>query len=120
MSDSRVRLGRQGEELAVRELKRRGYEIEARNWRCRAGEADVVACRDDVWTFFEVRTRRGLAYGTPEESLTEEKKDRMLHVALAFLAENGLVANDWRLGFVAVEMDRSGRLMRVEVYDTIG
>ena len=106
--------------MAVRELKRRDYEIVARNWRCSAGEADVVACRDDAWIFFEVRTRRGVSYGTPEESLTEDKWRRMLHVALAFLAENGLVDTDWRLGFVAVEMDRSGRLMRVEVYDTIG
>ena len=59
MDDARVRLGRRGEELAVAELTRCGYEIVARNWRCQVGEVDVVARRDEAWAFFEVRTRRG-------------------------------------------------------------
>jgi putative endonuclease len=125
MRDTRVRLGRRGEELAVAELTRRGYEIVTRNWRtpltngAPAGEVDVVARRGDVWAFFEVRTRRGQAYGTPEESLTPAKQQRMIDVALTYLAEHDLNDVDWRLGFVAVEMDRAGRVSRIEVYDSI-
>jgi putative endonuclease len=125
MSEMRVRLGRRGEELAVAELARRGYEIVARNWRtplitgAPAGEADVVARRGEVWAFFEVRTRRGREYGTPEESLTPAKRQRMIDVALTYLAEHDLNDVDWRVGFVAVEMDRAGRVVRVEVYDSI-
>lgn len=58
MSDARVKLGRLGEELAARELTRLGYEIVARNWHCPAGEVDVVARRDQVWVFFEMRAAR--------------------------------------------------------------
>ncbi|MBN1977916.1 MAG: YraN family protein [Anaerolineae bacterium] len=119
MSDARVKLGRQGEELAVAELARSGYEIVARNWRCQAGEVDVVACRDGVFHFFEVRTRRGREYGAPEESVTPAKRRRMVDVALAYLGEHGLDDADWRIGFVAVEMDRTGQLLRLEVYDSI-
>ncbi|MFQ6101753.1 MAG: YraN family protein [Anaerolineae bacterium] len=120
MSDARVKLGRRGEELAIAELTRRGYEIASRNWRCQAGEVDVVARRDEVWAFFEVRTRRGRGFGTPEESLTPAKQRRMVDVALTYLGEHDLNDVDWRVGLVAVEMDRAGRLLRVEVYESIG
>nr|HID13969.1 YraN family protein [Anaerolineae bacterium] len=119
VSDARVRLGRRGEELAVAELTRCGYEIVARNWRCQAGEVDVVARRGEAWAFFEVRTRRGREFGTPEESLTPAKQQRMIDVALTYLAEHNLNDVDWRVGLVAVEMDQAGQLLRVEVYGSI-
>jgi len=119
MSDARVRLGRRGEELAVGELGRCGYRIVARNWRCQVGEVDVVALRSRAYHFFEVRTRRGREYGTPEESLTPAKQRRMIGVARTYLAAHDLYDVDWRLGFVAVEMDRAGRLLRIDVYDSI-
>jgi putative endonuclease len=105
--------------LAVAELTRSGYEIVARNWRCQAGEVDIVARDGDAFHFFEVRTRRGREYGTPEESVTPAKRQRMIDVALIYLGEHDLGDVDWRIGFVAVEMDRTGRLMRLEVYDSI-
>jgi len=119
VSDARVKLGRRGEELAVAELTRCGYEIVARNWRCQVGEVDVVARRNEAWTFFEVRTRRGREFGTPEESLTPAKQQRMIDVALTYLAEHDLNDVDWRVGLVAVEMNRAGQLLRLEVYDSI-
>ncbi len=118
-SDRRVRLGRRGEELAVAELARSGYEIVERNWRSQAGEADIVARRGDQWAFFEVRTRRGQEFGTPEESLTPAKRQRMVDTALAYLAEHGLDDVDWRVGLVAVEMNAAGRLLRVGVYESL-
>lgn len=119
MSDARVRLGRRGEELALAELGRCGYEIVARNWRSRVGEVDVVALRDGVYHFFEVRTRRGPEFGTPEESLTPAKQQRMMDVALTYLAGHDLDDVDWRVGLVAVELDQAGRLLRVEVYESL-
>lgn len=119
MSDTRVRLGRQGEELAIAELVHRGYEIVTRNWRCQAGEVDVVARRGEAWYFFEVRTRRGREFGTPEESLTPAKQQRMIDVALTYLGEHDLDDVDWRISLVAVEMNRSGRVQRLEVYESI-
>ncbi len=121
MSDARVKLGRRGEELAARALTSRGYEIVERNWRCPAGEVDVVARRDEAWYFFEVRTRRGREFGTPEESVTEAKLERMIDVALAYLSEHDLNAYDvdWRVSLVAIEMDRDGRVLRLEIYDNV-
>ena len=121
MSRTRVKLGRRGEQLAAEELARRGYKIVCRNWHCQSGEVDVVARREETWTFFEVRTRRGRAYGAPEESVTPAKMERMADVARLYLSENGINVHavDWRLGVVAVEMDQAGRLVRLDVYENL-
>jgi len=66
-----------------------------------------------------VRTRRGQDFGTPEESVTPAKLERMVGVALTYLGEHELGDVDWRVGLVAVEMSRAGRLLRVDVYENI-
>ena len=119
MARGRIGLGRRGEELAAQALTRQGYQIVARNWRCEAGEVDIVARKDGVWHFVEVRTRRGTDFGTPEESLTPPKQVRMVAVAEHYLAAHGLEDVDWRLDLVAVEMDRAGRLVRVEMIENV-
>jgi putative endonuclease len=119
MTDTRVKLGQRGEELAAARLTRQDYEIITRNWHCPVGEVDIVAHRGEVWYFFEVRTRRGREFGTPEESLTPAKQQRMINVALTYLGEHNLNDVDWRVGLVAVEMNRAGKLLRLEVYDSI-
>ncbi len=113
----RIGLGRRGEELAAQELQRQGYEIIERNWRCAVGEADIIARRGSMWAFVEVRTRRGEAFGTPEESITPRKRARMQAVAERYMAEHGLWEADGQLLVVAVEMDRGGRLQRVEILE---
>ncbi|MBN1177734.1 MAG: YraN family protein [Anaerolineae bacterium] len=119
MSHSRVGLGRRGEELAVTALTRRGYDVVARNWRCQAGEVDIVARTEGTWVFIEVRTRRGPAFGTPEESLTPAKLARMATVAESYLAEHDLHDVDWRLDLVAVVLDDAGRLDRLDVLENV-
>jgi putative endonuclease len=110
-------LGRRGEELAVTELVRRGYEIRQRNWRCLEGEIDVVAEHDGWVVFVEVRTRRGRALGTPEVSITAAKRARLIRVAEVYLAESEPGEVDWRIDVVAVEMSRRGKLLRIDVYE---
>jgi putative endonuclease len=121
MGKARARLGQRGEALAADELARRGFEIVERNWHCQIGEVDIVARRDEVWTLFEVRTRRGRAFGTPEESVTPAKMARMVNVAQMYLSDHGVNVHevDWRIGLVAVEMDTAGYLLRVDVYENI-
>jgi len=116
ISDDRRGLGRHGEDLAARHLAAKGYEIVARNWRCETGELDLVVRDGDCLAFVEVRTRRGRALGTPEESITRAKQAR-----LAALAEAYVQAHDWpgdyRVDIIAIEMDRGGRLLRVDHYE---
>ena len=114
--DDRQGLGRHGEDLAARRLAAQGYEIVARNWRCSHGELDLVARDGDCLVLIEVRTRRGRALGTPEESITPAKQAKLVDLAWAYVQEQNWVG-DWRIDVVAVEMDRRGRLLRVEHYE---
>lgn len=108
-------LGHFGEVVAEGMLRRQGYEIVERNWRCRQGEIDLVARQGGDWVIVEVRTRRGATCGRPEESLTPAKQRRLLRLAAAYLQQRGLEDVPWRIDVVAVEVDRAGRPGRVEV-----
>ena len=63
-------LGRHGEELACRELRRRGYAIVARRYRTRHGEIDIVAMDEGVLVFVEVKTRSDRRFGSPLAAVT--------------------------------------------------
>lgn len=119
MGSRRVGLGRRGEELAARALAREGYTIVARNWHCTEGEVDIVARDGEEWVFVEVRTRCGRAFGTPEESLTRAKQERMIDVAQRYLIEHEIGQVAWRLDLVAVELDYTGRLVRLEQLENV-
>ncbi len=114
--NARQRLGRQGEALAADHLLGKGYQIVTRNWRCPGGELDLIAREGDCLVFIEVRARRGQAMGSPEESITAAKQARLIALADAYLQEHEW-AGDWRLDVVAIELDRSGRLLRIDHYE---
>jgi len=106
-------LGAFGERVAAAHLEAKGYRIRARNFRCREGEIDIVAEDGDSLVFVEVRTRRGDAFGSPAESVTEAKERRLLTVARAYLQQHNDVPPNQRIDVVAVKLSR-GRLLAVE------
>jgi putative endonuclease len=116
MKGARKRLGQRGEDLAVAHLKELGYVVRERNWRCPAGEIDIVAEDGGCLVFVEVRTRRGRGYGTPEESVTPAKQAKLVEVAQTYLQDHSW-DGDWRIDVVAVEMTSGGKLLRVELME---
>jgi len=114
MTASGKALGRLGEELAARALAARGYRIRERNWRCPAGELDIVAQDGDVLAFVEVKTRRGREFGTPEEGVTPAKQAKLIELTATYVQESGW-PGDWRIDVVAVELTPGGKLLRVEI-----
>ncbi len=109
----RKQLGAWGEKVAALHLEGKGYRIVARNWRCRYGEIDLIAQAGDWLAFVEVKTRRGRGMGMPEEALTPHKAKKLMQIAPIYMAEHGLDM-DWQIDFVAVELDKSGKLIRCE------
>lgn len=104
--------GRAGESAAVHILKSRGFEVVRTNYRVREGEIDVVAKLAEQLVFVEVKTRRSSSFGSPEESLSARKADRLVAAAQSYLAEVGAEQADWRIYLLAIEMDGSGRVLR--------
>ncbi|MEI8130802.1 MAG: YraN family protein [Leptolinea sp.] len=81
-------LGKWGENIAADYLIRKGYEILFRNWRSPYGELDLIANKGEVISFVEVKTRRGIALGWPEESITPTKQEHLINTSQAFFDEN--------------------------------
>lgn len=124
MSDPRRQLGNRGEALAVQALESAGIAIVARNWRCRAGELDIVGQEEAPdytrngaavpWmVFVEVRTRRGTAYGSALQSITPRKQAKLREVAEHYVQATGWTG-PWRIDVVGVQLDRSGRLVSID------
>jgi len=117
MPDTRRTLGNRGEELASRKLQSLGYTVRERNWRCAAGELDIVAEKDGALVFVEVRTRRGDRFGTPEESITLAKRTKLIEVAQAYLEEHNEKGCAWRIDVVAIEIGAHGEVSRMEIIE---
>lgn len=102
---ARGELGQQGEAVAEAFLRARRYRILARNFRCRAGEIDLIAEDGRTLVFVEVRSRRGDRLGTPLESVDARKQARIARVARVFLAGHGLGDRDARFDVIGVRFD---------------
>jgi putative endonuclease len=107
-----------GEALAGRYLHERGYQIIDRNYRTREGEVDIVATKDDCLIFFEVRTKRSRAFGTPEESITTKKMEHLRAAAHKYIETHVNLPQSWRIDVFCIELDKQDHLERMEVIES--
>lgn len=84
---STAQVGRWGEELALQEYERRGFQLVAHNWRCNPYEIDLIVEDGSYLVFCEVKTRKGDRFGSALESLREDQMQRLLLAAEAYLAK---------------------------------
>jgi putative endonuclease len=82
--------GSEAEDAAVRHLESRGYRVRARNYTCRLGELDVVAEREELLCFVEVRMRSTAVWGDPAHTVSSTKQRRVVKAALHYLLVHGL------------------------------
>ena len=112
---NRKALGELGERWARDYLEKRGYRIRETNFHCREGEIDIVAQHEDSLVFVEVRTKTGSAFGTPEESVTTAKQEKLASVAMSYLQTHDGLPSEWRIDVVAIEVSPRGRVTRTEL-----
>ncbi|WP_129668696.1 YraN family protein [Phytoactinopolyspora endophytica] len=101
-------VGAYGEDVAVEHLEENGLVVIARNWRCAAGEIDIVALDGDIVVVCEVKTRSGFGYGSGLEAVTREKGARLRRLALAWRNANGFEGATVRVDVVAVHRGQQG------------
>ena len=117
MPTSRSRLGSWGEDRASEYLSRKGYTLLETNYRCQWGEVDLVCQDGPCLVFVEVRTRRSQEYGTPEESLSKGKQERLIYTAQTYIAERqeqGSAPEQWRIDLISVVLDDNSALQRID------
>ena len=80
--------GLRGEELATEWLISNGYLILHRNWRHARFEIDIIASRDEVLHFIEVKTRTSAAFGNPEDQVNQKKLRHMIDAGEEFIYQH--------------------------------
>jgi putative endonuclease len=113
----RQEVGRLGEKAARKFLKKRGYRIRETGFRCSHGEIDIVAQQKDYLVFVEVRTKSSPDFGTPEESITQAKKKKLIASALTYTSTHQKLPSLWRIDVVAIELDDKGKTKRIELIE---
>ena len=117
MNMERINTGKKGEKLACDFLKKRGFRILETNYRCPEGEIDIITKYKDCLVFTEVRTKTSQQFGSPEESITYAKKRRMIAQARHYIQKHGNQLPLWRIDFIAVELDKKGKPLRIELIE---
>ncbi len=100
-------LGRHGEQLAEKYLKKKGYRIIERNFNGRFGELDLIVSKSKVLVFVEVKTRTGTAYGAAKEAVDARKAGRIIKAAKEYMHKKDL-AEDTALRFDVIGITVEG------------
>ena len=108
MTNPRLRLGNWGERVARNFLVEKGYRVLETGFRSAWGEVDIVARHEEELVFVEVRTRRGTALGTPQESVTRAKARRLTATAQSYMEERAVAGADWRIDLISIVLDSRG------------
>ena len=116
--DDRAGLGRAGEEHAERFLRRRrGYRIVTRNYRCPAGEIDLIALDGRTVVFVEVKTRADREHADPQDAVNPAKQRRLLRSAEFFLRQTQSQDRACRFDVVAIALDAGGNMQTEHIED---
>lgn len=105
MQDTKIEIGRRGEEAAVDFLKRRGYKIIEKNYKNKLGEIDIIAKDGDTLCFIEVKTRTNFKFGFPQEAITTFKQKKINKVALSYLKQYNLLNISSRFDIISVVLN---------------
>ena len=99
-------IGNLGEDAACEFLKNNGYSILQRNFRCKAGEIDIIAVKDGCTVFVEVKTRKNSGYGYASEFVDYRKQEKIRRAAMYFIK-----SDDADMRFDVIEVYHSGAVV---------
>ena len=109
-------IGRLGEDAAAELLVKKGFEMVLRNYSTRYGEIDLI-CRDkDVLVFVEVKTKKGLLFGQPEEMFTRKKYERVKRMAQGYLGGKEVPC---RIDMVAVILNHEEQALLIKHFQNV-
>ena len=108
--------GRRGEEIAMQYLLDKGYELVSHNFSTRFGEIDLIMRDKEILVFVEVKTKKGLGWGSPEEMFTRGKYERVKRMASVYLKGREVAC---RIDMVAVVLNVENEPVSVQHYENV-
>ncbi|HSP64801.1 MAG TPA: YraN family protein [Candidatus Deferrimicrobium sp.] len=110
----RERVGHAGENMALHHLKEQGFRILARDWRSRIGQIDIVAEDGDTLVLVEVKARRGVGFGLPEEAVDARKRQKLRLLLETYRAATKRQKQPCRIDVVGLLLDDHLAVTRCE------
>lgn len=104
------------ENLAADALLKKGYQIIERNFSNRFGEIDIIAKDNDLLVFVEVKAKKGIEFGTPEEMITAHKLKRVQHMATIYMRGKILPC---RIDVVAIVFSQNNEVQTLTHYENV-
>ena len=111
-TNRKIDLGKLGEEIACKYLQQEGYKIVYRNYRTRFAEIDIIAEKNNILSFIEVKTRTSQKFGEPVEAVTLAKQKKIHRCAEAYLQFKGMLTAIPILSFDVIEIIREGTAVK--------
>lgn len=107
-----ITTGKMGEEMACNYLRKKGYAIFEKNFKCRIGEIDIVAEKDGRIVFVEVKTRNGDMFGMPSEAVNHKKRRKIVNAAAYYMMLHHKYGK-YDVRFDVIEVLVSGRSAKI-------
>jgi putative endonuclease len=107
--------GRQAEQAAADYVASKGYRILTRNFKTRRGEIDIVAEKENVLIFIEVRSRQGVDFGLPQETVNRKKRQKIRMTAAQYLKQYQALERLCRFDVVGVVFGAQGHIQSIEL-----
>jgi putative endonuclease len=105
MKEDNIKSGSKGESIACGLLEKKGYRIIKRNFRFGRGEIDIIAKKDEMLIFVEVKSKSNKEYGEPEYAVTKSKQKQIIKIARAYLYENNITDIQCRFDVIAISYE---------------
>lgn len=106
-------IGDKGEDLAIKYLEKKKYEIIVRNFRTRFGEIDIIAIDEDMLVFVEVKVKSSNRFGEPADMITEKKLDKIKKTAKHYLQEKEPDDIPWRIDAILIKDEKIEHLKSI-------
>jgi putative endonuclease len=119
MKSPRQAIGRLGEMMAADYLEAKGYTILSKNWHSPYGEIDLIASKDSVVAFVEVKTRTSKTLGPPEISITPRKEEHMRATAEYYIQQHPELITDWRVDVITVQIQTSNLPPLIDQFENV-
>ena len=107
--EERTELGKKGEDIACKFLKKNGYQIMERNYRNKAGEIDIIARDKDDIVFVEIKTKLSKDFAQPELSVNPSKQRKIVKTALTYLMVKGIKKTGCRFDVIGITGEKEQR-----------
>jgi putative endonuclease len=115
---NKIKIGKLGEDLAAKYLTKNGYKIITKNYRTRDGEIDLVCQKDNLLVMVEVKTRTNARFGYPEESIDNQKLNKIINTTWHYINQHHLKLR-WQIDAISLIINQENQVVELKHFKAL-